>query len=58
MTKKVLCEEMLILSIHFTQKAFTVLILLYLTTDATLGSSVCLYGFALAVFFGHSDFNT
>lgn len=58
MTKKVLCEEMLILSIYFTQKAFTVLMLLYLTTHVTLGSSVCLRGFALAVLFCHSGLNT
>lgn len=58
MTKKVLSEEMLILSIYFTQKTFTVLMLLYLTTDVALGSSVCLYAFALAVFFSHSGLNT
>lgn len=50
MTKKVLCEEMLILAVYLTQKTSAVLILLYLTTDVTLGSSVCLHGFGLAVF--------
>lgn len=57
MSKKVLCKEMSGLPIYLTQKAFTVLILLYLTTYVTLGSSACLHGFALTVFFFHFGVN-
>lgn len=48
MTKK--SKEMLILAVYITQKTCAVLVLLYLTTDVTLSSSVCLHSFGLADF--------